>query len=363
MTGVTTRAQKKKEEKCRKDLESLEDIQIEDGMSADERFEILEELGGGAYGKVYKARDKGRGGEIVAVKKVCVREERDIGIPPFVMREVANLKRLSTPAEQHIVRLLDVHSTEGRYEHDWVFYLVFEHMERDLECFIAKCPPPGMNENVIKDFLGQILSGVDWMHVNTIVHRDIKPQNILVSSDGKQLKIADFGLSRSIGSNVILSTEVVTQWYRAPEVLLHSSYNKEVDIWSVGCVFAEMIIGKPLFAAERKGEKPQLDKIFSIIGTPTKNEWPTESSITSDQFFAHTQRQWSDLVPEASEQAQDLLAKMLKFMPHERTSARSALKHEYFHQEHSEGYHSPGSMSTCTSSSWCSQSSSSDSCV
>lgn len=104
MTGVTTRAQKKKEEKCRKDLESLEDIQIEDGMSADERFEILEELGGGAYGKVYKARDKGRGGEIVAVKKVCVREERDIGIPPFVMREVANLKRLSTPAEQHIVR-------------------------------------------------------------------------------------------------------------------------------------------------------------------------------------------------------------------------------------------------------------------
>ena len=104
MSGVTTRAQKRKEDKHRKDLESLEDILGEDTMSVDERFEILEELGGGAYGMVYKARDNARGGDIVAVKKVCVREERDIGIPPFVMREVANLKRLSTPAEQHIVR-------------------------------------------------------------------------------------------------------------------------------------------------------------------------------------------------------------------------------------------------------------------
>lgn len=148
-----------------------------------------------------------------------------------------------------------------------------------------------------QDFLGQILKGVDWMHVNNIVHRDLKPQNILVSRDGKKIKIADFGLSRLICSNVVLSTQVlvtvkslvyirmhkipkiftvlsctskhtqmlsthahiiifthantplyhmqvVTQWYRAPEVLLHSSYSKEVDIWSVGCIFAEMINGR-----------------------------------------------------------------------------------------------------------------------
>lgn len=335
-------------------LEAREEIRPEEHMDLSERFEILDNLGGGAYGTVYRARDRGREGEIVALKKVYVREDPEIGIPPFVMREVANLKRLSSPEDRkdpHIVRLLDVQSAEGRYHNEHVFYLVFEHMDQDLDQFIRDCPSPGMDEMLIRDFLAQILDGVDWMHVNNIVHRDLKPQNILVSCDGKKLKIADLGLSRSIGSNVVLSTQVVTQWYRAPEVLLHSSYSKPVDVWSVGCIFAEMIRGRPLFAARRKGEKPQLEEVFSVIGTPTSDQWPSESSITVDQFAQFKAKPWLQLLPEACEHAQNLLSKMLKFQASERISAEDALRHPYISkpdaaeavEDEEESYHTPDS--------------------
>ncbi|CAI7988704.1 Cyclin-dependent kinase 4 [Geodia barretti] len=315
---------------AREELVETEDDR--EAMNLEERFEILDNLGSGAYATVYRARDRSRGGEVVALKKVYVREDREIGIPQFIMREVANLKRLSTPGHRkdpHIVRLLDVQSAEGRYRNEQIFYLVFEHMDQDLDQFIRACPSPGMNETIIRDFLAQILDGVDWMHVNNIVHRDLKPQNILVSCDGKKLKIADLGLSRSIGSNVVLSTQVVTQWYRAPEVLLHSSYSKPVDVWSVGCIFAEMIRGRPLFAARRKGEKHQLEEIFSIIGTPTTAQWPVESSITVDQFVQFKAKPWLQLLPEASDDAQDLLSQMLQFQPLQRVSTKDSLHHPY----------------------------------
>jgi serine/threonine protein kinase len=225
---------------------------------------------------------------------------------------------------------------------------------------LANCP---ISRWLSQDFLSQILDGVDWMHVNNIVHRDLKPQNILVSCDGKKLKIADLGLSRSIGSNVVLSTQVVTQWYRAPEVLLHSSYSKPVDVWSVGCIFAEMIRGRPLFAARRKGEKHQLEEIFSIIGTPTTAQWPVESSITVDQFVQFKAKPWLQLLPEASDDAQDLLSQMLQFQPSERVSTKDALNHPYItntasqdeeeeeEEEEEEGYKTPDSTQNSSHSS------------
>lgn len=318
------------------ELESHEELNIEEGLDIQRRFEVISDLGNGAYGTVYKARDKGRGGEVIALKKVYVREEPGIGIPAFVMREIANLNRLSSPPNKedpNIVRLLDVHSVEGRYPQEVVFYLVFEHMDQDLDQFIRLSPSSGMDKLIVKDFLWQILNGVDWMHVNTIVHRDLKPQNILVSQNGKHLKIADFGLSRLIGSNVVLSTQVVTQWYRAPEVLLHSSYCKSVDIWSVGCIFAEMITGRALFAAKRNGEKPQLEQIFSVIGTPTALQWPLESSISPDQFEQHRPRVFSVLIPNAGPNTLELLSMMLEFQSAKRITADRALHSEFFSKQ------------------------------
>lgn len=150
----------------------------------------------------------------------------------------------------------------------------------------------------------QILCGVDFLHSHRIVHRDLKPQNLLVTKDDV-VKLTDFGLARIYEFYTLLTSVVVTLWYRSPEVLMGLSYATPVDIWSCGCIFAELFLRKPLFPGQY--EMDQLSRIFDVIGTPDESEWPEKAALTRSNFKVSPQRPWSEIVPEMDPQAQDLV--------------------------------------------------------
>ncbi|KAI1229798.1 hypothetical protein IHE44_0010801 [Lamprotornis superbus] len=222
------------------------------------QYEPVAELGVGAHGTVFKARDR-LSGRFVALKNVRV-PTGGAGLPPSTVREVALLRRLEHLEHPNIVRLMDV-CASARTPHEAKVTLVFEHVEQDLKTFLEKAPAPGLPPDTIKvgtggpeapggaggaltpcppqDLMRQFLRALDFLHTQSIIHRDLKPQNVLVTSAG-QLKVADFGLARIYGCHMALTPVVVTLWYRAPEVLLRAAYASPVDMWSVGCIFAEM---------------------------------------------------------------------------------------------------------------------------
>ncbi|KAF4531697.1 hypothetical protein B566_EDAN012516 [Ephemera danica] len=212
-------------------------------------------------------------------------------------------------------------------EHQLTLYLVFEHVEQDLATYIERCPPPGLSSNKIKDLMFQILCGVDFLHSHRIVHRDLKPQNILVTSDGK-VKLADFGLAKTYDFDMRLTSVVVTLWYRSPEVLLGLPYATPVDLWSCGCIMAEMYMRLPLFGGT--SEADQLDKIFHVIGTPQECDWPESVSISWHSFRPRPGMNLNHLVPELCPDAKHLLQQMLVFNPNMRVCASDALEHPYF---------------------------------
>jgi len=196
----------------------------------------MEKIGEGTYGVVYKAKDRVTG-EIIALKKIRL-EAEDEGIPSTAIREISLLKELQHP---NIVRLYDVVHTERKLT------LVFEFLDQDLKKYLDVCDS-GLGLPIMKSFLYQLLTGVAYCHHHRVLHRDLKPPNLLINREG-QLKLADFGLARAFGIPVRSYThEVVTLWYRAPDVLLGSrKYSTPVDIWSVGCIFAEMANGRWVF--------------------------------------------------------------------------------------------------------------------
>jgi cyclin-dependent kinase len=198
-----------------------------------ERYQKMDKVGEGTYGVVYKAKDRVTG-EIIALKKIRL-EAEDEGIPSTAIREISLLKELQHP---NIVRLYDVVHTERKLT------LVFEFLDQDLKKYLDVCDS-GLGVPILKSFLFQLLTGVAYCHHHRVLHRDLKPPNLLINREG-QLKLADFGLARAFGIPVRSYThEVVTLWYRAPDVLLGSrKYSTPVDIWSVGCIFAEMANGR-----------------------------------------------------------------------------------------------------------------------
>jgi serine/threonine protein kinase len=288
------------------------------------QYRELNAIGTGAYGTVYKAQDL-KNEEIVAMKKVRIALTED-GVPMSVLREISLLRHLGKYNHPNIVRRMDI-CHGPRYDREMVLYLVFEHVDQDLNSYLEKCPWPGLPQERIKDLMWQILCGVDFLHSHRIVHRDIKPQNILVSNSGT-IKLADFGLARIYDSNALLTSTVVTLWYRSPEVLLGTSYATPVDLWSCGCIFAELFTRKPLFPGQY--EVDQLGQIFSILGTPSEADWPEDSSVMRNSFSACKPRDLADMIPEMDTQAKDLLQKMLRFDPLKRITAAEALTHPYF---------------------------------
>lgn len=291
-------------------------------------YEELDIIGTGAYGTVYKARDKA--GNIVALKKVRVTLTDD-GVPMSTLREISLLKQLDSSQHPNIVKLLEVcHGQKLEKEGQLVIFLVFEHLEEDLSDLIDRMSNTGIPKSKIQQFSRELLTGVDFLHSHRIIHRDLKPSNVLISAQGN-LKIADFGLAKTYDFEMKLTSVVVTLWYRAPEILLCQPYNSVVDIWSSACIIAEMFARKALFQGTSEGN--QLDRIFELTGRPTISQWPSNFSLSRDNFPHRIPKRPKDLCSTLCENSDDLIHKMLALEPRQRPSALECLKHEYFQQE------------------------------
>ncbi|KAJ5068219.1 cyclin-dependent-like kinase 5 [Anaeramoeba ignava] len=281
----------------------------------------LQKIGEGTYGVVYKAT-KISTGETVALKDIRL-ESEDEGVPSTAIREISLLKDLKHP---NIVRLHDVINSDRKLT------LVFEYLKQDLKKYIDSCKDP-IPTRQIKSFLYQMLRGVAYCHEHKVLHRDMKPQNLLINKKG-ELKLADFGLARTFGIPVSsISKEVVTLWYRPPDVLLGNlKYGTSIDIWSTGCIFAEMYIKKPLFRG--KSPKNQLKKIFKKMGTPSKEAWPSVVKLpgwSEYNFQEYPGKTLQELVPTMEDpEGFDLLSRMLQCNPAKRCSAKEAMKHSFF---------------------------------
>ncbi|EEC71955.1 hypothetical protein OsI_04781 [Oryza sativa Indica Group] len=294
-----------------------------------EKYEKLETVGEGTYGKVYKAQDRATG-QLVALKKTRLEMDEE-GIPPTALREISILRLLSQSL--YVVRLLSVEQATKNGKP--VLYLVFEFLDTDLKKFVdayRKGPNPRpLPTNVIKSFLYQLCKGVAHCHGHGVLHRDLKPQNLLVDKEKGILKIADLGLGRAFTVPMKSYThEIVTLWYRAPEVLLGSThYSTGVDIWSVGCIFAEMVRRQALFPGD--SELQQLLHIFRLLGTPTEEQWPGVTDLRDWHEFPQWKPQILERqVPSLEPEGVDLLSKMLQYNPANRISAKAAMEHPYF---------------------------------
>lgn len=288
-----------------------------------ERYSKIEKVGEGTYGVVYKARDV-QTNQIVALKKIRL-EAEDEGVPSTAIREISLLKELK---DDNVVRLLDIVHADQK------LYLVFEFLDVDLKRYMENANRNGnpISPDLVKKFTHQLSSGLLYCHSHRILHRDLKPQNLLIDKYDN-LKLADFGLARAFGIPMRTYThEVVTLWYRAPEVLLGSRhYATAIDMWSVGCIFAEMVMrGHPLFPGD--SEIDQIFKIFKVLGTPNEETWPGVKQLPDyKSTFPHWSAQdLADHVPTLDDDGLDLLKLMLTYDTSKRISAKRTLKHPYF---------------------------------
>jgi len=285
-----------------------------------DKYEKLDKLGEGTYGVVYKARDKTTK-ELYALKKIRL-ESEDEGIPSTAIREIALLKELQHP---NVVRIHDVIHTNRK------LILVFEYVDQDLKKFMSSCDKV-IDIRIVKSLLYQLCKGIAHCHKMKVLHRDLKPQNLLVSKEGI-LKLADFGLARAFGIPVKNYTnEVVTLWYRAPDILLGSkNYNTSIDMWSIGCIFAELVNMKPLFPGS--SEKDQILKIFKLMGTPSVEKWSSLADLPewkNETFEVYKGEELSKICPRLDEDGLDLLDKLLRANPAERITAKDSVNHPFF---------------------------------
>lgn len=270
---------------------------------------------------VFKAFDT-HTNSIIALKKIRLEQEEE-GVPSTAIREISLLKELQ---HNNVVRL------ENVVHADRSLYLVFEHLDLDLKRHMDMERTFGQDHQIVKLYLYQMLQGIAYCHSHCILHRDLKPQNLLIDRQHNYLKLADFGLARAFGIPVRAYThEVVTLWYRSPEILLGSkTYSTPVDVWSIGCIFAEMINQRPLFQGD--SEIDELFKIFQVLGTPTEETWPGVSSLPDykEMFPQWPSRSLAEVVPALDTLGLDILQQMLRYQPESRATAASLLTHPYF---------------------------------
>ncbi|CAO0792705.1 unnamed protein product [Mucor circinelloides] len=288
-----------------------------------DKYQKIEKLGEGTYGIVYKAQNR-ETNLVVALKRIRLDNEEE-GVPCTAIREISLLKELKHP---NIVRLYDVVHTEKKLT------LVFEYMDSDLKKFLDSYGGD-IDILTVKQFMYQLLKGIAFCHSHRVLHRDLKPQNLLinkVNTTKGELKLGDFGLARAYGIPVrSYSHEVVTLWYRAPDVLMGSrQYSTSIDLWSAGCIFAEMASGRPLFPGNSISD--QLQRIFKVLGTPTEETWPKVSQLPEYKrdFEIFPKIQLETLLPKVDHLGIDLLKRLLEYPPEKRITASDALQHPYF---------------------------------
>ncbi|EJP68518.1 CTD kinase subunit alpha [Beauveria bassiana ARSEF 2860] len=283
-------------------------------------------VGSGTYGKVFKGLNVYTKGQ-VALKRIRMEGERD-GFPVTAVREI---KLLQSLRHQNIVNLQEVMVEKNDC------FMVFEYLSHDLTGLLNhphfKLEPPQK-----KHLAKQLFEGLDYLHVRGVLHRDIKAANILVSSDGI-LKIADFGLARFYAKRHQLdyTNRVITIWYRSPELLLgETQYTAAVDIWSAACVMMEIFVQKPIFAGDGT-ELSQLDKIYNVLGTPNRYDWPGLVDMAWFELLRPTAKRRSMFAEmfsaELTPAAYELTQSMFLYDPAKRPTAGEVLAHPYFTTE------------------------------
>lgn len=291
------------------------------GENKVKRYEKISFLGEGQFATVYKARDL-TNGMIVAVKKIKVgsRTEAKDGINRTAIREIKFLRDLKHP---NVIGLLDV------FGHKSNVSLVFDYMDTDLEIVIKDSQIVLIPAHV-KAYMIMTLQGLEYLHSNWILHRDLKPNNLLINNKGV-LKIGDFGLAKNYGSpNKVYSHQVVTRWYRAPELIFGAKiYSTGIDIWAVGCILAELLLRVPFLPGET--DLDQLSQIFKVLGSPSEEDWPHVSTLPHFvQFKSMPAIPFRDIFTASSDDLIQVLEKMLALNPLKRCTCKEALKMPYF---------------------------------
>uniref|UniRef100_A0A0E0D3E9 [RNA-polymerase]-subunit kinase n=1 Tax=Oryza meridionalis TaxID=40149 RepID=A0A0E0D3E9_9ORYZ len=257
-------------------------------------FRRIRKIGEGTYGEVFEAMDIITG-ERAALKKIKLDDGKE-GFPRQILREIKLLKKLD---HENIIRLKEI---------------VVQHMEQEDQKVLHHSTP-----SQVKYYMEQLLKGLHYCHVNNVLHRDIKGANLLISGGGKLLKLADFGLARPFTRDGSFTNHVITLWYRPPELLLGATnYAEAVDIWSVGCIFAEFLLRKPLFPG--RTEQEQLSKIFELCGFPNEENWPGVSKLPLYKTIhptTPTKRRLRDIFHNFDSHAVDLIDRMLILNPTE----------------------------------------------
>ncbi|KAG9439331.1 hypothetical protein H6P81_019496 [Aristolochia fimbriata] len=301
------------------------------GCRSVDEFEKLNKIDEGTYGVVFRARDK-KTDDIVALKKVKMAKERE-GFPLTSLREINILLSFHHPS------IVDVKEVVVGSDLNQIF-MVMEYMEHDLKGLMETMKQP-FSQSEVKCLMLQLLEGIKYLHDNWVLHRDLKTSNLLLNNRG-ELKICDFGLARQYGSPLKPYTHlVVTLWYRAPELLLGAKeYSTAIDMWSLGCIMAELLAKEPLFSG--KSEIDQLDKIFKTLGTPSEKIWPGFAKLPGVRVN-YTKQPYNRLRekfppasfsgrPILSEAGFDLLNKLLTYDPEKRITADAALNHDWFRE-------------------------------
>ncbi|KAL9101826.1 MAG: hypothetical protein Q9163_002951 [Psora crenata] len=332
-----------------------------------DRYKVVGFISSGTYGRVYKAvGQNGRTGEF-AIKKFKPDKEGETiqytGISQSAIREMALCSELDYPNVLHLVEII---------LEDKCIFMVFEYCEHDLLQIIQHHSQPCRHPipaSAVKSMLFQLINGLHYLHCNWVLHRDLKPANIMVTCGG-EVRIGDLGLARlfykPLHSLFSGDKVVVTIWYRAPELLLGSRhYTPAVDLWAVGCIFAELLSLRPIFKGEEAKmdskktvpfQRNQMQKIVEILGMPTKDKWPgllhqpeygqLQTLATSvrdgsnarifglDNWYWNTLKStgYPDSPPSATPgpEGLDLLSKLLEYDPTKRLTAEQALQHPYF---------------------------------